>query len=144
MLQSSLNHQNSYIFRIFGCFGKHEVETRFIKNSLNNIKNNKNIIVFKDKYIDYISANDLCKILEYYINNSNLDVPKDINLVYEKKIKLSELGEKILNFKDSRSCVNIQELGLDKSYTGDGSRLASLPIKLSGLDKSLEDLLCQF
>lgn len=140
--REALQHENVYTFRIFGCFGKHELETRFITNSLNRLKNSQDILIQKDKFMDYISSTDLCKILDYYIKNDNLE--KDINVIYNEKIKLSEIGRKIIDFKKSSQDVIIQEDGLDKSYTGNNSKLASLPIKLSGLDKSLEELICQF
>jgi dTDP-4-dehydrorhamnose reductase len=139
--REALKNENIYIFRIFGCFGKYELETRFIKNSLNRLKNNQDILIEKDKYMDYISSIDLCKILDYYIKNDNLE--KDINVTYSEKIKLSEIGRKIINFKKSSQNVIIQARELDFSYTGSNSRLSSINLKLDGLDNSLRNLLCQ-
>lgn len=138
------NLENIFNFRIFGCFGKHELETRFLKNSLNNINNNTDIIVNKDKYMDYISAIDVCKILEYYMNNIKDIKYKDINLVYDDKIKLSDFGNQILELKKSKMSVKILNDGLDNSYTGSSNKLLQLPIKLNYFTKSLEDIIkCQ-
>jgi dTDP-4-dehydrorhamnose reductase len=144
IFRESQKYNNIYTFRIFGCFGKHEIETRFIKNSLNRIKEKKSILIHKDKFMDYISAYDLCMVIEYYIDNLNTVMHKDINLVYNKKYKLSEIAKKILDLKKVNNHVIIEEEGLDKSYTGDGYRLSNLPIKLKGLDQSLKDIIeCQ-
>lgn len=139
--RESLNHQNSYIFRIFGCFGQHELETRFLKNSVKRLESNLNISITKDKYMDYISAEDLCRVLELYIKN-DISI-RDINLVYKEKYKLSDIGEKIINFKKSTKSVMIEQVGIDRSYTGNSDNLDSLNIKLSGLEQSLRNLLCQ-
>lgn len=132
-----IQHKNIFNFRIFGCFGKHELETRFIKNSLNRLKEKKDIIIQKDKYMDYISAEDVCKILEFYIDNIDNNNYKDINLVYKDKIKLSDIAKKIIDLKNSNQSIIIEQEGLDKSYTGDGSKLSCLPVKISGFDNSL-------
>jgi len=139
--REALKHENIYTFRIFGCFGKHELETRFIKSSLNRLKNNQDILIEKDKYMDYISSADLCKVLDYYIKNDSLK--KDINVTYSEKIKLSEIGRKIIDFKKSSQNVIIQGKDLDFSYTGNNNRLSSINLKLDGLDNSLRNLLCQ-
>lgn len=139
------NLDNIFNFRIFGCFGKHELETRFLKNSLYNINNNTDIIVNKDKFMDYISAVDLCKVLEFYMDNIKDIKYKDINLVYNDKIKLSDFGNKILELKKSKMSVKILNNGLDNSYTGSSSKLSQLPIKLNYFTKSLEDIIkCQY
>lgn len=139
--REALRHENIYVFRIFGCFGKYELETRFIKNSLNRLKNGQDILVEKDKYMDYISSVDLCQILDHYIKNNNLE--KDINVTYKEKLKLSDIARKIIDFKKSTQSVIIQERSLDLNYTGDNTKLSSINLNLNGLDNSLRNLLCQ-
>lgn len=139
--RESLKHKNIYNFRIFGCFGKHEIDSRLIKNSLNRLNNGKNICIKKDKYMDYISAYDVCKILEYYINNIDFVNERDINLVYDEKIKLSELASKLLKFKNSNNSVIIEEEGLDKTYTGSSDKLSSMKIDLLGLEDSIKRII---
>jgi len=137
-------YKNIYNFRIFGCFGIYEENTRFIKSSLNNLSNNKDIIIHKDKYIDYISTKDLCKIIEYYILNINKSLHKDINVVYDTKYKLSDIANYILHYKNSNKNVIIEEEGMDKSYTGNSDLLSSLNLNLKGLQNSLQELIkCQ-
>ena len=139
--RESVNFHNIYTFRIFGCFGKFESDNRFIKNSVNRIKNKEGILIIADKYMDYISADDLCRVLEFYmLNEINY---RDINLTYGKKIKLSDIAKNILIFKKSDQDVTIQDSKLSYSYTGDNSKLDSLNIKIKGLEKSLEEILCQ-
>lgn len=132
-----LKNENIFNFRIFGSFGDNELNTRFVKNSLNRIKEKKDIVIYKDKYMDFISSYDICKILQFYIEYHKDIQYKDINLVYKQKIKLSDFAEIILKFKKSNQCAIIMEDGLDKSYTGNNERLNSMPINLHGIESSL-------
>lgn len=94
-----LNIDNFYNIRIFNVFSKNEKETRFIKMCINNIKKNQNIIINNDRNFDFFYIEDLVKVIEYYINNNNLE--KDIDLCYKKKYKLSEIAELIIKSKIS-------------------------------------------
>jgi len=127
-------------FRLFGCFGIHEEETRFFKNIFNNIKNNQNITIHQDKKMDFISAKDVCKIIEYYINNDIKILPKDINLVYKEKKTLFELSVLAKGFTKNQSSCIIQDKTIGTPYTGDGSKLENLNISLDGLENSLMEL----
>lgn len=86
-----LNIDNFYNIRIFNVFSKNEKETRFIKMCINNIKEKKNIIIDNDRYFDFFYIDDFIEVIEYYINNNNLE--KDIDLCYKKKYKLSEIAQ---------------------------------------------------
>jgi dTDP-4-dehydrorhamnose reductase len=134
-------HKTFYNFRLFGCFGMHESDNRFITNSLINIKNDKDIVIFKERYIDYISAYDLCQIVEYYINNINNNLYNDINVVYKDKHCLSDIAKKIIHYTKTNKRVTILNQDIENCYTGNGDLLCNLPIQLKGLDKSLEDMI---
>jgi dTDP-4-dehydrorhamnose reductase len=133
-------YENFYNFRLFGCFGKHEDDVRFFKSILNCIKENRPIRIHQDKYMDYISAKDLCLVLDYYINNVDKLLPKDINVVYQEKKTLSQMCKTIIDLTESNPDVIMLTETQAQSYTGDGSILNSLGISMNGLDKSLLEL----
>lgn len=142
--RESLKHNNILNLRIFGCFGKYEEENRFIKNSINRLNAGNDILINSNKFIDYVSSTDLCKVIEFYMNNLEIlsDVKyRDVNITYEEKQRLSDIAEKILHLKNKKGCVTIAQEDLDKDYTGNCDKLLSLPIKLDGLDISLKRII---
>jgi len=139
--RESINHKKIYNFRIFGCFGLYESSNRFITNSLNNIKNNKSIIINKEKKIDFVSAYDLCLVLEYYINNIEKELFKDINIVYKNKYFLSDIAKKIIDYTNSENHATMLNNSIDKEYTGSSQLIDQLPIRFNGLEQSLKEII---
>lgn len=128
-----------YNFRIFGCFGINEEESRFIKSCLRNIKNNKEIVIHQNKEMDFFYLKDLITVLEYYMDNSKKELPLDINLVYQDKKTLIDISKIIKDLtKSDISCI-VQDSSLGQSYTGDCSELKKLPINFIGLKQGIEE-----
>lgn len=127
--------ENIINIRLFGCFGKHENDTRFIKNAINKCKNNEDIII-DNKIMDFISAKDLCIIIEYFLNNKF--IYKDINAVYNEKINLINITKMIKSLTNSKSSIIIAQA--DKNYFGSSIKLDSLNLKLDGLEKSIKNM----
>jgi GDP-L-fucose synthase len=132
--------ENFYNFRVFGCFGQDELETRFIKSAIKNVKNKKPIKIHQNRYMDFIYIEDLCKIVDYYIEKINKkNLPKDINLCYNNKKSLLDIANKINQIMNkSFENVTIEKAGFDIEYTGDSSKLSSLELDLIGLDEGLK------
>ena len=132
--------ENFYNFRVFGCFGQDELETRFIKSAIRNVKNKKPIKIHQNRYMDFIYIEDLCKIVDYYIEKINKkNLPKDINLCYNNKKSLLDIANKINQIMNkSFENVTIEKAGFDIEYTGDSSKLSSLGLDLVGLDEGLK------
>lgn len=126
----SKEKENFYTLRLFGCFDKSEPDFRLLKKFPK-----EKIFSFLDREFDYISASDFYKILLYYIENDNLI--KDINCVYDKKLKLSEILNKFKAMHHIDTEVKIEGIN-NFNYTGDFNKLKSLPINLEGIDKGLE------
>lgn len=139
--RESATLDNVYNFRLFGCFGKQEEDSRLFKNILYNLKNKNEPTIHQDKYMDYISVEDVAKILEFYVTSNNIkSLPKDINLVYNEKLKLTEMYNLIKQFTKTDISCNIINKNIGNAYTGDGTKLATLNINLTGLEKSLMEL----
>jgi len=131
-----LQHPNSINLRIFGCFGPHEESTRFFNTNINNYINKKPIEITKDRKIDFIYANDLYKIISYFLNLGEEFNYQDINCVYDKKYYLSEIASIINNLSDYK--VDIIKKGSynEFSYCGASNNLS---VKYEGLEKGIKD-----
>ena len=127
---------NVFDFRLFGCFGKEEGDSRFIKSSLNRIKKGDPIIITQNKMMDFFYVGDLCKVIDHYINNQDKNLPTSMNMVYNKKYTLVELGEHLAGISHPMIISGKRRTAY---YTGDGSRLSSLNLRLTGLFKGIEE-----
>lgn len=121
-----------YNIRIFNCFGRGEIPTRifprFLRESF--------ITITDDRYFDYFSIQDLVVIVKNCVENDWKE--KDVNAVYEGKIKISQALElfcKINNLKPNFKVIN----NSNKNYTGNHEKLKSLKIKLGGLEQGFKD-----
>jgi nucleoside-diphosphate-sugar epimerase len=123
---------NFYTLRLFGCFGNEEDRNRLLKKYIS-IQDSFSLI---DRYFDYISIEDFFRVVKFYILN---DIEfRDINCVYNEKIKLSEFLTRYDQFKDIKSNFSIINQS-DKNYTGNGNKLNELKINLKGLNQSLKE-----
>jgi len=135
-------NSNIINMRLFGCFGKYEKEDRFIKSAVNNLKNKKPITIYQDKRMDFFSAHDVCRVIEYYIENfSRPYLPRDINLCYEKKNTLKDIANKICNLMNVKNSVIINQNEMAPEYTGCFKNLSQLDIELAGFDSSLKRMI---
>ena len=137
------NTNNFFNLRVFGCFGIDEKEDRFIRSAITNVKNGQKIKIHQNRQMDFISIDDLCLVVNYYIENyRKKTLPKDINLCYNGKMSLLDISNKIntLLEKPTKN-VLIEKEGKDIDYSGDGTLLEQLNLKLNGFDKSLTKII---
>jgi len=130
-----LNHV--YNLRFFNVFGVHAPKDMFTTANILNYINKREIVVFKDKFMDFFGVLDAYKVIELYLTEKN-NLPKEINLVYPETTLLSEVANMINNLSDYKVPIDILESGCDRSYCGSGGGLNGLGLKLDGLQKSLE------
>jgi len=129
--------------RLFGCFGKQELPTRFIKNSVTNIINGSAIQINQDKYMDFIYIKDLYHIICHYMNSNDTRLPQSLNCVYTKKQKLSEIASflnDMFSYNKPVQFKNSLDYNLAQPYTGSGELLNSLNIPMVGLEKGILEL----
>ena len=79
-----------YNINIYGLFDEYEKNTRFIKSNVKRALGGKNIIVHKDKKMDFFHMKDLLKLVEYYIANDTLE--KNIDCSYKTSLTLLEIA----------------------------------------------------
>ena len=79
---------------------------------------------------------DFIVIIKYYLDNfNNIDkLKKTINLSYDKKYKLSEIAEFILD----KNNIKILNSECNFNYCGDSTFLNELNLNLIGLEKSIQ------
>lgn len=120
-----------YVFRLFGVFHKTEPEYRLLKKVMFSES-----ITIQDRYFDYFYLEDILPIIDYYINNVNTYLYKDINVVYSEKLKLSEFINRFLEIHNLKREIIITENPLN--YTGNGKLLKNLNLSIKGLNYGLE------
>ena len=138
--ENLLNLDGGRNFRIFGCFSASERVDRFVRANIIRSETMQPMVIHQDRYIDYIYIADLLKVVEHYVENDDGSLPKDINLCYDKKYKLSDIANIIDGLTLFSSGVKIEQPGLDKPYTGDFKKLQSLNLDLIGLEKGVEEV----
>jgi GDP-L-fucose synthase len=144
LITRKINHLDSNIYnlRLFGCFGEYEEPQRLLRATYDKIVKGESPNVHNDKWMDYFYAQDIGRVIEYIVNNIEKDIPKDINLCYNEKYKLSDLVYKIKNLTESNCDVIIYNNQIGSlSYTGDSTELDSLNIALMGIDIGVEKCL---
>ena len=130
-----LNHV--YNLRFFNVFGKYSPKDMFTTANILNYIHKREIVIFKDKFMDFFGVLDAKKVIDLYLMGRK-DLPQEVNLVYPETTKLSEVAEMINNLSDYKVPIDILESGFDKSYCGNSQYLNSLGIEFNGLKKSLE------
>jgi len=131
-----LEQKNIINIRLFGCFGKYENDTRFIKSTINKCHNNEDIII-DDKQMDFISTKDLFILIENFLKN---DIKyKDINAVYNKKVDLLYIAEYIKKLTNSKSSIILKEKS--RSYSGSSTKIDTLNLNFAGLEESIREMI---
>lgn len=124
---------NFFTLRLFGCLSKEPPEGTLLRNFLNSADT---FSVENDRYFDFFSTEDLGKVVEY-VATTDIDY-KDINLVYDTKLKISEMLNRYYKLHNINKKVTVLS-NSQNNYTGNNSRLNRLNIRLKGLDSVLKD-----
>lgn len=124
---------NCYNLRLFGCFDSSEDDARLLKK-MHLVVSQGNTFSILDREFDMISASDFLTIVNAVLNNTITD--PDINCVYAKKYRLSEILSVYCN-KHGLDTSLIQVTGQGLNYTGNGDTLSKYHLNLLGLEQSL-------
>lgn len=141
MSKAISNSRNIYNLRLFGVFGKYEKwEHRFISNSICKVINNIPIKIKQNVNFDYLYIDDLCEIMEWFINNTPKH--KYYNICTGNKIDLITIAKKIIENSKKDIKLIIEKHGLSREYTGDNSRLINEigSYKFKPIDESIKEL----
>ena len=125
-----------YNFRVYGVFGEDEDDTRFIKSNVKRYKNKEYLQIHQEKAFDFFYIDDLVSIVKYYIDNPKYPLDTDMDLVYQQKYKLTDIGN-IINQLDSHTVIVEARDGREApSYLGNNIGI-TLDIELVGLKEGI-------
>lgn len=124
--------------RFLGCFGYYEKNDRFIKKSLINIINQQPIIIYQNRWMDFIYVKDLIKVIEFILSNDTTSL--DINCVYMTKYTLLDIARMIKTITQSDIEILINKEGLYNNYLANGNKLNSLNLSLIGLENGIKEV----
>lgn len=113
---------NIYDLRLFGVYGKYEEwERRFISNAICRALKGKDITLQRNAFFDYLWVDDLCCIMEWFIDNE----PKHrhYNVCRGTKIDLYSLACMVREILNIDCNIVVGESGWKPEYTGNNERL---------------------
>lgn len=134
------NTSNGFNLRLFGCFNYNEDPSRMIRTSLNNYFTKNPIIIHQDKYMDFLYVDDLITLItNIYDFPEKYNKHQDINVVYLKKYKLSDIANMINELDIHKVPVIIKNKNLGLSYCGNGNILDTFNLEFKGIKKGLQE-----
>ena len=104
--ESIKNKPNFYNLRIYGVFDENEADTRFIKSNILRYIKHEPMEVYFNKQMDFIYMPDLIKLVEYYIDNEDLE--KEVDCVYGNTVSpyLNTITKTINNLDEYKVEIN--------------------------------------
>lgn len=140
MNREAIKSKNIYNLRLFGVYGRYEdYRTKFISNAICRTLLDKSITIKQNVYFDYLYVDDLCIIVEKFLNIE----PKyhDYNICSGEKIDLYSLGEKVLDISEKCLDIIIDKDGLNYEYTASNQRMINeIRYELTNIDIGIKGL----
>lgn len=130
---------NFYNLRIFAVFDENELETRFIKSAMLKYLAKDNILIHKNKLMDFFAMQDLVNVVKYFIDTPSHKLnEKVVDCCYKQKYTLLDIANYI-NVCDQHKCnIEVSQSGMDEPYIGFSDTLPA--IELTGLHKSIDKM----
>ena len=126
-----------YNFRVYGVFGADEDDTRFIKSNIKRYKNIEDLKIFQEKAFDFFYIDDLVTVVKYYIDHPTYPLDNDMDLVYQQKYKLTDIGRIINNLSAYKVNAEAEDYREAPSYLGSNLGI-TLDIELVGLEEGIK------
>ena len=125
-----------YNLRLYSVFGVDD--DGFINMCLQNCKSEKQILINNDRFFDFFFIDDVIKIIKDIIANNLVETNYEFDLVYKKKLKLSQIANYINELSNNKVQI-IVENNNGQSYTGNYYELFDT-IKLIGLKEGINNI----
>lgn len=114
--------ENIYDLILFGVYGKYEqFQRRFISNNICKNILGKPMTLIKNARLDYLYINDLCKIVEWFLEHT--PGYKCYNVCTSHPADLFSLAQEINEITGLQREIIVLEEGWKPEYSGDNSRL---------------------
>ena len=123
-----IQYENFYNLRLFGVFHYSESPKRFFRKIFNHPKQEYHI--YQDRQFDFINLEDIPPMIDIVMNGEAKH--KDINLVYQDKMLLSDLAKMFNDITMSQAKIIIDN-PTGTNYTGDHRKFASYNTLKMGL-----------
>jgi nucleoside-diphosphate-sugar epimerase len=131
---SILDKKNFYTLRIYGLFDEHELDSRFIKQNIKRYIKKNDIIIHKNKLMDFIYFQDFLQIIIRYIED--IELPKEIDCSYIEKFSLKDIAETINQLDNYHVNIQILDANIDKDYIGSPTP-SNIAINFIGLKQGI-------
>ena len=134
--------ENIYNFRIFGCYGPNEYDSKFIRHVIRCCMEERPITIRQDCYFDYMFVEDYAEIVEYGIEHELRF--HDYNVVSGQRIKLSEIAQLVSMKMNHKKGIEIAYPGMNNEYTASNVRLLSemnYNMKFTEIEKGIERMI---
>lgn len=144
MSKACSSANNIYDLRLFGVFGKYEEwQRRFISNAICRALKGMDITIQKNVYFDYLWIDDLCEIMQWFIENEPNH--KHYNVCRGNKIDLYSLACMVRECLNINCDIMVAEKGWKPEYTGSNERLIKEigNYQFTGFIESIENL-CEY
>ena len=115
------NRDDVICLNIFGCYGKNEKTTRFPTYAILQNLRHLPIEINQNVIFDYLYVDDLCKIIEFFIENK----PQNniLNLTPTQSITLFDIAKTVNSISEYKSEIIIKNNKMNYEYTADNSLL---------------------
>ena len=115
------NSGNIYNFRVFGCYGPADHESKFITHCIRSIILDKDVTIRKNCLFDYIHVFDLAEYLMWGIDNELKF--NDYNVGYGRGVSLYDIAVRVTQkMKTDKSVVLLSEVK-NNDYTANCDRI---------------------
>jgi len=131
----TVNEENIKLLRFFNVFGISESNERFMKANIARYAKKEKMIIHQDFIMDFFYVKDSVPIISDWLNG--LEIPKETNLVYSQKRKLSEICSIINELDTHKVDICIEDKNLGKDYYGNGQNFSKLGYKAAGLEAGI-------
>lgn len=130
------NKDNIINLRLFNVFSEIGQKDSFVYSTIEKCLNNKNIIIWEDKFFSFFYGKDLSRLINYSI--SNFSKYTELNCVYPSLYKLSDIAKLIKKLTKSTSFIIIEK-NIGKNYHGNGDKLNALNLQFEGLNYGINN-----
>lgn len=120
--------------RIFAVFDENELDQRFIKSNIIRYIKKEPMVIHQDKFMDFFYMQDLCKLVEHYIDSDGDALSELVECSYNKKYRLLDIAKIINNLSDYKVSVVVENEGLAQEYIGKESP----DMDFIGLEKGIQ------
>jgi len=130
------SESNFFNIRIFGVFDENELDTRFIKASINRYINNEEIIIHQDKQMDFFYMKDLVSLVKQYLQGNSTFLPKISECSYREKYTLLDIANIINTLSDYKVSIKLLDSSKGVSYIGK----TTPNLKVIGLEQGIKEV----